>query len=76
MDFCVRMCRKLYETDTANGLHFYTLNREVATIEILKVGFEGNFDLNSAGTFRAAALIEILKEGGTRFLLLDVEGRF
>lgn len=32
----VEMARELFETGFIQGLHFYTLNREVATIEILK----------------------------------------
>jgi methylenetetrahydrofolate reductase (NADPH) len=32
----VKMCKELFESGVVNGLHFYTLNREVAVIEILK----------------------------------------
>ena len=30
------MCRELLQSDEVPGIHFYTLNREIATIEILK----------------------------------------
>lgn len=33
---CLDLCEKLLETGKVFGLHFYTLNREFATIEILK----------------------------------------
>jgi len=36
VDQTVKMAKELFESGVANGLHFYTLNREVATIEILK----------------------------------------
>jgi len=36
IDFAVRQCRELLDSGVVQGLHFYTLNREVATIEILK----------------------------------------
>lgn len=32
----VAMAKQLFDSGTVQGLHFYTLNREVATIEILK----------------------------------------
>ncbi|CAF5097228.1 unnamed protein product, partial [Rotaria magnacalcarata] len=33
---CLDLCRTLLDSGKVNGLHFYTLNREFATIEILK----------------------------------------
>ena len=36
IDHAVAMCRELFDSDIVYGLHMYTLNREVATIEILK----------------------------------------
>ncbi|CAF1098843.1 unnamed protein product [Adineta ricciae] len=33
---CLDLCRDLLESGKVHGLHFYTLNREFATIEILK----------------------------------------
>merc|ERR1712142_414444 len=36
IDFAVRQCRELLDSGLVDGLHFYTLNREVATIQILK----------------------------------------
>ncbi|PAA49218.1 hypothetical protein BOX15_Mlig003569g1 [Macrostomum lignano] len=33
---CTQLCRKLLESGEVHGIHFYTLNREVATIEILR----------------------------------------
>ena len=33
----VTMCQALLSSGHVNGLHFYTLNREVATIQVLKV---------------------------------------
>ncbi|CAF2353637.1 unnamed protein product [Rotaria sp. Silwood2] len=33
---CLDLCRVLLDSGKVNGLHFYTLNREYATIEILK----------------------------------------
>jgi methylenetetrahydrofolate reductase (NADPH) len=33
---CTEMCRQLLNSGLVNGLHFYTLNREVATVQILK----------------------------------------
>ena len=36
VDQTVKIIRTLFETGEIHGLHFYTLNREVATIEILK----------------------------------------
>ena len=34
--FPFQLCKELMESGAVNGLHFYTLNREVATIQILK----------------------------------------
>jgi len=36
IDFAVKQCRELLDSGLVDGLHFYTLNREVATISILK----------------------------------------
>ena len=36
INMCTDMCRTLLNSGKVNGLHFYTLNREFATIEILK----------------------------------------
>ena len=36
IDQAYQMCRELLESGEVHGLHFYTLNREVATIHILK----------------------------------------
>merc|ERR1712131_285830 len=36
IDFAVKQCRELLDSGLVDGLHFYTLNREVATIAILK----------------------------------------
>ncbi|KAI1301827.1 Methylenetetrahydrofolate reductase [Halotydeus destructor] len=36
VDMATDLCRKLIEAKVVAGLHFYTLNREVATIRILK----------------------------------------
>jgi len=36
VDLCVKMCRELLESGEVPGLHFYTLNREIATKEVLK----------------------------------------
>ncbi|KAK6177251.1 hypothetical protein SNE40_015386 [Patella caerulea] len=36
IDLCVDMCKPLLKSGEVSGLHFYTLNREVATIEVLK----------------------------------------
>jgi len=36
IDFAVKQCRELLDSGLVDGLHFYTLNREVATIQILK----------------------------------------
>ncbi|CAF5125062.1 unnamed protein product, partial [Rotaria socialis] len=33
---CLDLCCALLDSGKVNGLHFYTLNREFATIEILK----------------------------------------
>lgn len=33
---CFQMCRELLKHEDVHGVHFYTLNREVATIEILR----------------------------------------
>jgi len=33
---CTEMCRKILDSGLAPGLHFYTLNRDVATVEILR----------------------------------------
>ncbi|XP_070561500.1 methylenetetrahydrofolate reductase (NADPH)-like [Ptychodera flava] len=32
----LKICKELFDSGLVHGLHFYTLNREVATIEILK----------------------------------------
>ncbi|XP_057304254.1 methylenetetrahydrofolate reductase (NADPH)-like [Hydractinia symbiolongicarpus] len=37
VEHATMMCKELLNSDEVPGLHFYTLNREVATIEILKV---------------------------------------
>lgn len=40
IDYCIDMCRELLTSGHVNGLHFYTLNREFATVKILKtLGF-------------------------------------
>lgn len=36
IEHCAQMCRQLLQLPDVHGVHFYTLNREVATIEILK----------------------------------------
>jgi methylenetetrahydrofolate reductase (NADPH) len=36
IDSCVRLCRSLLDSGIVNGLHFYTLNREVAVTDILR----------------------------------------
>ncbi|ESO95781.1 hypothetical protein LOTGIDRAFT_214878 [Lottia gigantea] len=36
IDLCVDLCKHVLASGDVGGLHFYTLNREVATIEILK----------------------------------------
>ncbi|KAH1175824.1 hypothetical protein KIL84_022349 [Mauremys mutica] len=36
VELAVSMCRELLDSGMVSGLHFYTLNREVATTEILK----------------------------------------
>lgn len=35
-EFAVGMCRELFQSGVVNGIHFYTLNREVAVIQILR----------------------------------------
>ncbi|XP_069803325.1 methylenetetrahydrofolate reductase (NADPH) isoform X2 [Dendropsophus ebraccatus] len=36
IDLAVSMCRELLDSGLVHGLHFYTLNREVATIDLLR----------------------------------------
>ncbi|XP_032863724.2 methylenetetrahydrofolate reductase isoform X2 [Tyto alba] len=36
VELAVTMCRELLDSGMVHGLHFYTLNREVATTEVLK----------------------------------------
>ncbi len=36
IDMCVNLCKVLIHENIAHGLHFYTLNREVAVTDILK----------------------------------------
>lgn len=36
IDFATDLCRKILNSGTSYGLHFYTLNREVASLTILK----------------------------------------
>ncbi|XP_044138018.1 methylenetetrahydrofolate reductase [Bufo gargarizans] len=36
IDLVVSMCRELLDSGLVHGLHFYTLNREVATIDVLR----------------------------------------
>uniref|UniRef100_A0ABM5EKD0 methylenetetrahydrofolate reductase (NADPH) n=1 Tax=Pogona vitticeps TaxID=103695 RepID=A0ABM5EKD0_9SAUR len=36
IELAVTMCRELLDSGLVHGLHFYTLNREVATVEVLK----------------------------------------
>ncbi|KAG8434770.1 hypothetical protein GDO86_012933 [Hymenochirus boettgeri] len=36
VDLAVSMCRELLDSGVVHGLHFYTLNREVATIDVLR----------------------------------------
>ena len=36
IDLAVLHCRTLLDSGVVNGLHFYTLNREIATVEILR----------------------------------------
>ncbi len=36
IETCLDLCRTLLKSNKVHGLHFYTLNREFATIEILK----------------------------------------
>jgi len=34
--YCTEMCRKLLDSGLVDGLHFYTLNRDYATVQILR----------------------------------------
>lgn len=36
IELAVSLCRELLDSGLVPGLHFYTLNREVATMEVLK----------------------------------------
>lgn len=36
IQLAVQMCRVLLDSGKVSGLHFYTLNREVATMEVLR----------------------------------------
>lgn len=36
IDLAVSMCRELLDSGLVHGIHFYTLNREVATIDVLR----------------------------------------
>jgi methylenetetrahydrofolate reductase (NADPH) len=36
VEHCTKMCRELLDSGLVNGLHFYTLNREFATVKILQ----------------------------------------
>ncbi|XP_072281908.1 methylenetetrahydrofolate reductase (NADPH) [Pyxicephalus adspersus] len=36
IDLAVSMCRELLDSGMVHGLHFYTLNREVATMDVLR----------------------------------------
>ena len=36
IDLCVKMCKKILESGVTPGIHFYTLNREVAVVKILE----------------------------------------
>ena len=36
VDYATAMCKKLLDSDKVHGLHMYTLNLEIATIQILK----------------------------------------
>ncbi|KAL8198291.1 UNVERIFIED_CONTAM: hypothetical protein K2H54_003646 [Gekko kuhli] len=36
IELAVTMCRELLDSGLVHGLHFYTLNREVATVEVLR----------------------------------------
>ena len=36
VELAVSMCRELLDSGMVHGLHFYTLNREVATTDVLK----------------------------------------
>jgi len=59
----LEMCRELLKSDEVPGLHFYTLNREVATIEILKgIGLWKKYQIHRPLPWKHSANTKRLKE--------------
>ena len=57
------MCRELLQSDDVPGLHFYTLNREVATIDILKaVGLWKKYQIHRPLPWKHSAHTKRIKE--------------
>ncbi|XP_066915581.1 methylenetetrahydrofolate reductase (NADPH)-like [Clytia hemisphaerica] len=57
------MCRELLQSDDVPGLHFYTLNREVATIEILRnVGLWKKYQIHRPLPWKHSAHTKRIKE--------------
>lgn len=63
VSLAVDMCKELLNSPEAPGLHFYTLNREVATIEILKaVGLWKHYQVHRPLPWRHSAHTKRIKE--------------
>ena len=63
VDLASDMCKELLNSPEAPGLHFYTLNREVATIEILKtVGLWKHYQIHRPLPWRHSAHTKRIKE--------------
>jgi len=63
ISLAVDMCTKLLKSSETPGLHFYTLNREVATVEILKtVGLWKHYHVHRPLPWKHSAHTKRIKE--------------
>lgn len=57
------MCNGLLKSDEVPGIHFYTLNREVATVEILKgIGLWKKYQIHRPLPWKHSANVKRIKE--------------
>lgn len=63
VELATEMCKELLQSDEVPGLHFYTLNREIATIEILKrVGLWKKYQIHRPLPWKHSAHTKRIKE--------------
>lgn len=67
IELAVSLCRELLDSGLVPGLHFYTLNREVATMEVLKqLGMwteDPRWEMEAGGVFRGGLGVKLQPPG-------------